>query len=404
MRDEGFLTTEASGLDVDELGDRANDAGGFRTAGPRDGGRDLWRGGARSDGLAVPASVADQAARSLRGRGERAPGARRADGGPQREALGGRRPRGLRFDAPVPSRGYQWFYFDALSDDGESSVVVIALLGSPFSPAYARARASGAEVDPLDFSAINVALRHRRRTEWALTERSARSVRRTRGALDIGTSSVRWDGDALVIDLRERSSPWGAPIDGHIVFRPTVFGHAPLAIDGEGQHLWQPFAPLGRAEVRLRRPGLSFQGCGYLDGNRGDAPLEEGFESWSWARVSDDEDVRITYDVKTRSGLELEHGLELGARGSSSFEGREKRRLRPTSFGLPRHLRVGAGEVPRLVQTLENGPFYARSSVEIARGRRSGRPLLGVHETMSLDRLASRWVRFLIPFRVRCEP
>ncbi|MFO0743064.1 MAG: carotenoid 1,2-hydratase [Labilithrix sp.] len=280
--------------------------------------------------------------------------------------------------------------------------MVIALLGSPFSPAYAEAREQERDVDPLDFSAFNVCLQRGRTTDWALTERPAHAVTRTRSSLAIGSTSMRWERDALVLEIDERTAPWRSRLRGRVVFRPTLPGLAdPIALDGAGVHHWRPVAPLGHVEARFSTPGCSFQGTGYLDTNDGGEPLEEGFSSWSWARTSDGKRVRITYDVHTRDRRELEHGFVLDESGARPFAGRVGRALRRTAFGLRRPLRVAAGETPRLLRTLEDGPFYARSAVEIARPHQS--TLVGVHETMSLDRLASRLVRFLIPFRARRE-
>lgn len=213
---------------------------------------------------------------------------------------------------------------------------------------------------------------------------------------------MRWERDELRIDVRERTTPWRSPLRGRILFRPSVLGAAsPLAIDGAGAHLWQPIAPLGRVEVKFDDPGCSFRGAGYLDTNGGDEPLEDGFSSWSWTRLAEPQGARITYDVETRDGRSLRHGLSMDDRGSRRFSGRVERTLRPTAFGLRRVVRVGAGDRSSLLRTLEDGPFYARSAVEVVRP--DGQTLRGVHETISLGRLASRWVQFLIPFRARRE-
>ena len=53
------------------------------------------------------------------------------------------------FDAAVPRSGYRWWYVDGISDDGRNAVVVIAFVGSVFSPYYFRARSRG-PADPTD--------------------------------------------------------------------------------------------------------------------------------------------------------------------------------------------------------------------------------------------------------------
>ncbi|MEP6836808.1 MAG: carotenoid 1,2-hydratase, partial [Bradyrhizobium sp.] len=57
----------------------------------------------------------------------------------------------------VSPNGYAWWYVDALSDDGQYGITVIAFIGSVFSPYYAFARRKG-PADPLNHCAINVAI------------------------------------------------------------------------------------------------------------------------------------------------------------------------------------------------------------------------------------------------------
>ena len=49
----------------------------------------------------------------------------------------------MNFDQIVPHNGYAWWYVDALSDDGENGITIIAFIGSVFSPYYAFARRRG---------------------------------------------------------------------------------------------------------------------------------------------------------------------------------------------------------------------------------------------------------------------
>lgn len=277
-----------------------------------------------------------------------------------------------------------------MSDDHRSSVVVIALLGNPFSPRYTRARESGI-ANALDHCAMNVAVDGPGLSRWSLTERPGSSVARTRDHVAIGASAMRRQADgSIVVDIDERSAPWGTPVRGRITLRPRLELATTVALDGEGAHVWSPRIPLARVEVDLVEPALSFTGNGYFDENAGDTPLESAFTRWSWSRVSTGDEVAIAYDVELAGGRALSHGVTGGTHVD----------LGRTRFGLPRAARVEAGAPCRIVRTLEDGPFYARSVVETSVG---GRRACGVHETVSLERFASRWVRFLLPFRMRVE-
>ena len=288
-----------------------------------------------------------------------------------------------------------------MSDDGKSAVVVIAMLGSPFSPAYARARARG-RVDPLDFSAFNVSVTSRSASRWALTERSRSAVARDATTLAVGRSSMRWlSSGSLAVEIDERSAPWGRPVRGRVLFHPDTRTESAVPIDGRGDHLWWPLAPLGRVEVALDEPRVRFTGSGYVDANAGRGPLEDSFARWSWARLSRVDQVAITYDVVTRAEEDRRHGYLIDRAGLREIEGGDIVALGPTRFGLPRSLRCPGNGGARLSwRTVEDGPFYARSIVRHGDGAHSS---TGVHEVVSLDRFAASWVQFLIPFRMRRE-
>ena len=86
----------------------------------------------------------------------------------------------IRFDQPVPAGGYAWWYIDAISDDGNHGLTLIAFVGSVFSPyyAWARRRAGPAGADPLNHCAVNVALYGRSGSRWATYPRARLSRRR----------------------------------------------------------------------------------------------------------------------------------------------------------------------------------------------------------------------------------
>lgn len=295
--------------------------------------------------------------------------------------------------------GYRWFYLDAVSDDRSSSIVVIALLGNPFSPRFARARAEGS-AHALDHCAMNVALDAPGARRWALTERTRDSVRRDATHVAIGRSSMRQlDSGDIVVDVDERSAPWGSQIRGRIHFEPRIVRDQVVELDDAGEHDWCPRYPLGRVVVDLVEPRLRFSGTGYLDENSGVRPLETAFDRWSWSRVATDDEVGIAYDVALRGGRRRSHGLRLSKHGASPFDAAFEGDLGRTRFALPRPLKSEAGDAT-LVRTLEDGPFYARSVVETTLG---GRRAHGMHETVCLERFSSRWVQFLLPFRMRVE-
>ena len=284
-----------------------------------------------------------------------------------------------------------------MSDDGEHAIVVIALLGSPFSAAYARAQHGNATADPLSFCALNVAVYGPRGAAWSLREREIRDEDRSIDTLRLGQSVVAWQRGRLVIDIDERTTPFGRPLRGRVVVHPEEPGTSRHALDPEARHLWWPVAPLSRVEVSLSEPDLRFSGPGYHDANAGDVPLGATFRTWTWSRARLADRAVITYDVTFRDGRTSSIALGHDRSGVTPIPDRLHRAALPRStWGLDRTARADPGTRPRIVRSLEDGPFYARALVGLeAFGRRG----LAMHETLSADRLDRRWVRFLAGFR-----
>lgn len=259
------------------------------------------------------------------------------------------------------------------------------MVGAAFSPTYFRARSRG-RAEPERFGAVNLSLRGAP-SAWVMTERAV--VARSRGALVLGTSSLRREGDALVASIDERQAAAGGRVRGTVRVTGLADRSLPLALDATGRHRWWPVAPRGRVRVELDHPRVAFDGEGYADCNEGDAPLERDLRRWCWSHTRE----RVLFDVVPREGTP--RVLSSGASGPllPSFT------LPSSRWGIARTIR--SARRPRVLRTLVDAPFYARALVEVVEG---GGPLLAVHEVLSLDRLRAGWVRFLLPFRTRREP
>jgi len=283
------------------------------------------------------------------------------------------------------------------------------MVGNVFSPWYAKARAaasvSGTKPDPREHCTMNVALYGPRSATWALTERGAAEVSRGPAHLTIGASNLRWERGELLIDLREQTSPFPSLVPGRIVGRvrviPTVLHGAPQALDAAGRHLWWAVAPLCRVEVELTEPALRWSGVGYHDANAGDAALEDDFHGWDWSRADVDGRPVVLYDTTARDGHATRVRLARRYLPDGSAEVVEvpaERSLGRTRWGIARTSRADRGASAHVVRTLEDAPFYARSVVSTSL---LGSRVQAMHESVDLDRFASSWVRFLIPFRMR---
>ena len=295
--------------------------------------------------------------------------------------------------------GYAWWYVDGLSDDGQHAITIIAFVGSVFSPYYAWSGRG----EPENHVALNIALYGPRGNHWAMTERSRSALRRDPTALAIGPSHLWWNGSSLDVAIDETTSPIPSRIKGTVRVHPAALTEAPFLIDGNQRHRWWPIAPLARIEVDLEYPALRWSGAGYLDMNSGDEPLEKGFQRWDWCRGTHDAGSTLLYEVTLANG---ERGaLTLLADHHGNVDTLEA----TTSVALPRSpvWRVERGtrsekaEPARVVKTLEDTPFYARSKVATRLG---GQTVLAMHESLSLARFDSSIVKMMLPFRMPRVP
>jgi carotenoid 1,2-hydratase len=259
------------------------------------------------------------------------------------------------------------------------------------------------DTPPDDHCAINVCLYSPGVKRWTMTERGARHVERERHAFAVGPSSLQWKGDALEITLDERSVPLPRAVRGVLRVQPRALTTFHAALDSRGRHRWGPIAPCARIEVELQAPALTWQGHAYFDSNEGDEPIERAFTRWDWLRTAaPDGSTAVIYDVQPsdvkRGGASRLITRRFSPDGSSSdFEASPRQQLAPSGlWRIDRQVRAAAP--PRVLRTLEDTPFYARTLIEMADGR--GQLVPAVHETLDVPRLVSPLVQAMLPFRM----
>jgi carotenoid 1,2-hydratase len=326
---------------------------------------------------------------------QRSSGGRSANGGVERTAGRLASASGPRFDTPVSDDGYAWWYFDGVSDDGRTGLTVIAFVGSVFSPFYYGARQTG-PADPENFCALNIAVYGRDGKTWAFTEHPRHDVLRDERRFQIGTSRIEWRGDHLAAYFDEPTLG-GGRIRGRVYLYPHhVFGE-PFDLDNDHLHRWWAVAPAGRIVVKLDEPDLHFNGSGYHDANDGDEPIEAGFHDWTWTRLDSERGTTVLYDARPREGGDFHLARTFTRDGTIEPVQAPPRVGLPSTFWwrFPRGTR-SAGDA-RVLRTFEDSPFYSRSLIETDLGQG---PVRGVHESLSLDRFATPWMQWMLPYRI----
>jgi carotenoid 1,2-hydratase len=349
----------------------------------------LWTGLARVGGLLEPApQPASDPWALLRG----------PDRGPPGRALCPTSRRmvaeGPRFDCKVAPGGYAWWYIDATSADGAYGLTLIAFVGSVFSPYY---KLSGRH-SPDNHCAINISLNGPRGSAWAMTERTAREVDRSKHHFSAGPSAMRWDGETLVIDIAEVSAPLPYKVRGTIRVSPEMINTTAFALDPAARHRWHPVAPRAHVEVNMTDPGLRWSGAGYFDSNFGDEALEDGFADWHWSRAHLRDDVAVLYEGLRRDGTPFDLALRMDRSGQwHDVDQPASARLPRSGWMINRVTRADAGFTPRVVKTWVDAPFYARSQIST---RLFGETVDAVHESLSMGRFRSPIVQGMLPFRM----
>lgn len=257
--------------------------------------------------------------------------------------------------------------------------------------------------DPEDHCAVNVALYGPGVGRWSMTERGRSRLWRDPNTLSIGPSVLRRDGDAFVLDIAEIAVPLPRLLRGRIRMLPHGLADRAFAIDGNGRHRWMPIAPCCDVEVDFVDPALRWRGHGYMDTNAGDEPVETAFESWNWSRAHLGSDgAAVLYDVVETGGATRAIAVRYRPDGTAEDMRPPPRVALPrTRWLLPRGTQADAGGDVRVVRTLEDTPFYARSELET---RLFGRQVPAMHESLSVSRLDTTAVRMMLPFRMPRRP
>ncbi len=246
--------------------------------------------------------------------------------------------------------------------------------------------------------ALNVALYGADGRRWTMTERGAACAMRDARSYAIGPSRLAWDGATLTVSIDEVCAPWPQRVRGIVRVRPRALHAERHALDAAGRHHWQPIAPVADGAVDLDAPHSRWRGHAYVDRNQGEAPLERDFRRWHWSRARTASGRSgIVYDIERRDGSALSLALAFDADGRSlgRFEPPPVTALPRSAWRIARETRSeGAATLQR---SLEDGPFYARAVVG---STLLGEPAVAVHETLDLDRFASRWVQAMLPFRM----
>lgn len=232
-----------------------------------------------------------------------------------------------------------------------------------------------------------------------MTDRGTSALRQTASRLEVGPSMMRWEGDRLIVDIDEVSSPpLISRIRGQVRVIPTAVTSVELPLKADQSHIWRPFAPVARIEVEIDRPGWNWRGHGYFDANFGTRALEEDFSYWTWGRFPTPDGAACFYDAERLDGSTLAAGFSFDEDGNASVIALPpKARMARSLWAVARETRADAGYRPRQVKPMLDAPFYTRAAVRTQLG---GVETVGVHEALDLRRFRNPLLKPMLAVRV----
>ncbi|MBA2504221.1 MAG: hypothetical protein H0V27_15210 [Pyrinomonadaceae bacterium] len=335
---------------------------------------------------------------------------------------------------------YEWWYFDAASDDGRDVLVVIFLTNFIFSPRYNQAVSNAQSKDnssaPPQFPAVSVwwyrngKVRLRLVNEYA-SELFAAST--SSPECRIGASGFhleRQNGEVRYCVQLDETMRRGRKLQASLEWCVVEGDLAPRPRESHRSasppaHEWNLVAPrchvngtLNVLDSNSSNRAHRFSGTGYHDHNRDRRPMAQTISEWQWGRAHFRERTMIFYRYAGRD-LERSSAARLFVVHRNKLVTHDARFIhedvRRDLFGLryPRALRIefqdesGAPAVLHVAQRhlLESSFFYLRflGEARLETSGANGEQASIISEYLAPRALQWRWLHWLINMRIGRE-
>lgn len=346
--------------------------------------------------------------------------------------------------SPKPNtKAYQWWYFDALSDDGRDAVVIMFLDNYIFSPRYNRRkgedeqRSNRENIENSLISKTNaeqlpksnvpaVAFTYYRDGKplyRAINEFNEREfdASENKPSCNIGENYFRFEsapyGSGYFISIKSKLKKdccLEAQLEW-VVIESDFLPHN--AINSKDSHVWN--LAVSRADVSGKisindAQGkelnvLQFRGTGYHDNNYDGRGMPENVQNWQWGRAHFNDVTAVFYRYKELDNIGTTKLLtirdsELRIRDAEYEEQQFARDI----FGIkyPQRLTFLTDDNIRLrvkqTKIIESSFYYLRFLSEMTLTLRDGKPRksVGITEYLNPKALKYRWLDWLVSMRI----
>lgn len=284
-------------------------------------------------------------------------------------------------DTQTPSKdsgSYEWWYFDFLSSDGYS-IVIIFYDGNPFSRRYISAMNKGNSPKPEDYPALSLSVYKKGKPLFYLFDECnpyevVFSKVKPEGFIKNNSFSGTKSPAGLNYDITlNQTLPCGDKIEASLTFFSESWNASELLKDSEKSedHLWNLVSP--RCEVRgeikisgYKEHQINVAGIGYHDHNVGFEPMKESFTEWYWGRYHLPESTLVYYLMNEMGVWENRAWLFGKDHGIRELKTQmDKSDLQSNLFGLTsrRAFTFYDDRIELYLQKdriIDDGPFYQR--------------------------------------------
>jgi carotenoid 1,2-hydratase len=355
--------------------------------------------------------------------------------------------------SPKPnSKAYEWWYFDALSDDGRDAVVIIFLDNFIFSPRYNRKKGDALKPDRVEnVSNLQVAAAasgeinpqsqiHNPKSSVPAVAftyyHDGKPVYRAINEFNADEFSAGEDTPSCRIGenfFRFESAPYGSgyfvsikanlrkncSLEAQFEWLSIESDFSPFAkTDSNDTHVWN--LAVSRADVSGKinvknekgkeLKAVQFRGTGYHDHNYDNRWLPETVRDWQWGRAHFNDSTAVFYRYKEcgeSDGTTKLFTIRNGELRTRSAEYDEQQFARDI-FGIryPQRLTFTTEDNMRLrvkqTKIIDSSFFYLRFLSEMTLTLRDGKPRksTGITEYLNPKALKYRWLDWLVSMRI----